>query len=209
MTRAFSDVFQIAGVDAIPLSGRTDRWIVTELAARHGVTPDTASLTRFRETYVTYLKREIQVASPGKGVLPGVRPLLEGLAARVDVYLGLVTGNMTDGARIKLDHFDLWRYFGAGGFGDTAPERSALLREAWASVERMCGVRFQPRETVVVGDTPLDVAAAVDAGARSLAVTTGLHEAEALRAAGADVVLPDLSDLSRVLEALKLPPAPV
>lgn len=187
------------------MAGRTDRWIFAELAARHGCSTDPATLARLRDVYLRHLQREIAVDVPGKGVLPGVAPLLEILDARADVQLGLLTGNIAEGARVKLEHFGLWRYFGAGGFGDVALNRSALLQDALASVARVHGVHYRAEETVIVGDTPLDVEVAVHSGARSLAVATGTYTAEALHAAGADAVLTDLSDPTRVLDALGLP----
>jgi phosphoglycolate phosphatase-like HAD superfamily hydrolase len=124
------------------------------------------------------------------------------LGGHDEVCLGLLTGNVEDGARIKLEHFDLWRYFVAGGFGDAALDRKAVFDAALAAVSDTCGVAFHPEEVVVVGDTPLDVAVAVETGARAVAVATGTYSVEALWDAGADEVLEDLSDLDSVLRAL-------
>lgn len=183
------------------MAGRTDRWIFTEVAARHGIAADAAMLTRVRDAYLSHLVREIDVDSPDKRVLPGVRPLLETLST-ADVCLGLLTGNVAAGARIKLEHFGLWRYFVGGGFGDHAVDRVALYAEAIASIAAATGVTFSPDQTVIVGDTPHDVQVALASGARCLAVATGSVAPDALAAAGADIVLQDLSDLTRALAAL-------
>jgi len=200
--RAFADLFGLGRLDAPAVAGRTDQWIFSEMVRRHDVTADAATYGRLREVYLMHLAREMRAPNPDKRVLPGVHLLLDALSARADVCLGLLTGNLAAGARIKLEHFDLWRYFGGGGFGDASLERTSLYYDAIAAVARATGVTFAPRDTVIVGDTPLDVAVALDTGARSLAVATGGYGAEDLREAGADAVLDDLSDLTQVLTAL-------
>lgn len=209
VARACADVFAVdAGVghrlDGVPLAGRTDRWIFAEFARRHNVEIDPAGLARLREAYLAHLACEIREPSPDKRVLAGVRALLDRLSDHDDVYLGLLTGNMAEGARIKLEHFDLWRYFVAGGFGDTALDRTAVFEAAMAAVRSASGVAFASEDVVVVGDTPLDVAVAVETGARSVAVATGTYATESLWDAGADDVLDDLADLSLALRALRL-----
>jgi phosphoglycolate phosphatase-like HAD superfamily hydrolase len=205
MRRAFTEVFGVAdGLDEIPMAGRTDTWIVAQAAARHGLGVDADRLTRFHEIYVQHLSREVLLPGPRKGVLPGVRELLDRLSGIDNVCLGLLTGNFERGARIKLEHFDLWRYFPYGAFGDGERERTRLLPAAIARVEKRGGGAISPRDVVVVGDTPLDVAVAVAGGARSVAVATGSYTSDALRASGADAVLSDFSDLDRALAAIGL-----
>jgi phosphoglycolate phosphatase len=201
--RAFRDVFDYSdGLTSVSMAGRTDAWIVAEMAALHGRSSDADRLRQFRDVYVRYLAEEIHRPGPRKGVLPGVRPLLDTLASRDDAYLGLLTGNFHEGARIKLEYFDLWRYFGAGAFGDDAHDRNGLLWKAMAAVEAAGGPAVRPSEVVIIGDTPLDVAVAVAGGARSIAVATGSYDVETLLGSGADVALPDLEDRPAVLEAL-------
>jgi phosphoglycolate phosphatase len=202
MTRAFADLFGVADAFAgIPMPGRTDSWILTDAAAVHGVAA-TTELSRFPSLYLTYLKTELEQPGPRKGVMPGVRPLLDALAPRSDVYLALLTGNYEDAARVKLEYFDLWRYFRCGAFGDDAPDRNGLLPKALGIVRTCGGPHVTAEHTVVVGDTPLDVACAAASGARSIAVATGGYGVDALRAAGADVVFEDLSDTDAVVAAL-------
>src|SRR5439155_14506603 len=154
------------------------------------------------DAYLAHLSTELDRPGPRKGVMPGVRRLLDELAARPDVYLALLTGNYEEAARVKLEYFDLWRYFRCGAFGDDAPDRNGLLPKALAVVRARGGPAVSPADTVVVGDTPLDVACAAAAGARSIAVATGGYDVDALRAAGADVVFDDLSDTDAVLMAM-------
>jgi phosphoglycolate phosphatase len=141
--------------------------------------------------------------------MPGVRPLLDVLDRCADVYLALLTGNYEEAARIKLEYFDLWRYFRCGAFGDDAEDRNGLLPKAMAVIRGCGGPEVAPVEIVVVGDTPLDVACAAASGARSLAVATGGYDVDALRAAGADVVMQDLTDTLEVLRSLEIGPRPL
>src|SRR5262245_26104691 len=191
MARAFEE---LAGVpDAfrdIPMPGRTDSWILSDAAVVHGI--DRAALARFRDVYLTHLLVELEQPGPKKGIMPGVRRLLDRLEERPDVSRAPLTGNFEEAARAKLEHFDLWRYFRCGAFGDDAPDRNRLLPRALARIRECGGPAASAGETTVVGDTPLDIACAAVAGARSVAVATGGYDVDALRAAGADVVFADL-----------------
>ena len=120
------------------------------------------------------------------------------------MYLALLTGNYEAAALLKLEYFDLWRYFPCGAFGDDAPDRNGLLPKALARVTACGGPAIAPEHTVVIGDTPLDVACAAAGGARSIAVATGSHGVDALRASGADFVFEDLSDTEAVMRALRI-----
>jgi phosphoglycolate phosphatase len=203
MSRAFEDVFGVGdGLSGVPMAGRTDAWIVAQALSAHGLSCDAEALRHFRARYLTHLRREMHQPGPRKGVMPGVRPLLDALAARNDAFLALLTGNIELGARVKLEYFDLWRYFRCGAFGEAALERNGLLSTALARVEACGGPSPRPSDVVVVGDTPLDVAVARAGGARSVAVATGSYDVVTLGATGADVVLEDFSDLLAALEAL-------
>src|SRR3954467_4796151 len=206
MTLAFEEVFAIANAfDGMTMAGRTDAWILNDAVAAHRIPPDSPDLRRFRDAYVRHLAVELD--KPGiarKGLMPGVRELLDALALREDVYLALLTGNYEAGARLKLEYFDLWKYFSCGAFGDAAPHRNVLVPKALARVEACEGITFAAADAVVIGDTPLDVGCAAHAGARSLAVATGSHSVEELRAAGADAVLQDLSDTDEAVRIICL-----
>jgi phosphoglycolate phosphatase len=201
MTRAFEELFKISDAfQGVPMPGRTDHWILSDAALVHDVpAPD---LERFHDVYISHLARELHEPGPRKGVMPGVRPLLERLAGRDDAYLALLTGNYERAARMKLEYFDLWKYFACGAFGDGAPDRNSLLPRALARIRDCGGPTADPDAVVVIGDTPLDVECAAAAGARSIAVATGSHGVEELRAAGADTVFADLSDADAVVEAI-------
>lgn len=209
MAKAAGEVFGSRnGLSSISMAGRTDSWIVGQLAAEREVARDADVLTRFHDAYIAHLLREIHEPGPRKGVLPGVRAVLDALLGSERACLGLLTGNFERGAQIKLEYFDLWRYFRGGAFGDISHDRNTLLQAAIARIEAGGGPPVRPSDVVIVGDTPLDVAVAIAGGGRSVAVATGGYDANALRASGADAVLEDLSDVDAVLEAMDLSAGP-
>jgi phosphoglycolate phosphatase-like HAD superfamily hydrolase len=203
MARAFDELFGIADAfDGIPAAGRTDAWIISDVLAKHRIARHDPRVSAFRDVYLRHLRDTIREPGPRKGTMPGIPALLETLAARDDVYLALLTGNFEAAAEVKLAYFDLWRYFACGAFGDDAPERNGLLNKAIARVVECGGPKVQPKDAVIIGDTPLDVGVARVGGARSIAVATGSSSMDDLGAAGADVVFQDLSDLPAVLSAI-------
>jgi phosphoglycolate phosphatase len=206
MSLAFEEVLGIRDAfSGLPMAGRTDSWILSDAVAAHGVPLDTSTVARFHEVYLRRLAVEIE--SPGdsrKGIMPGIRELLDALAGHDDVYLALLTGNFEAAARLKLEYFDLWRYFRCGAFGDAAPDRNGLLPRAVSTVAACGGPAFAATDAVVIGDTPLDIACAKFSSARSIGVATGMHSAAELREAGADVVFADLGDTGSVLRALNV-----
>jgi phosphoglycolate phosphatase len=204
MSMAFEEVFAVSNAfQGIPMAGRTDAWILNDAAAAHGLPQDSPGLARFQTAYLRHLATELE--KPGvarKGLMPGVRELLDALAPRAEVFLALLTGNYEAGARVKLEYFDLWKYFRCGAFGDDAPHRNVLVPKALTRVAACGGPSFAAADAIVIGDTPLDVGCAAHAGARSLAVATGSHSVEELRASGADVVLQDLENTDEVLRVI-------
>ncbi len=204
MNRACEDLVRHDNAMAgVTFAGRTDWSILADVLRNHGQTLDETLLETLRRRYVTHLAEEIQLPGHGvKDVMPGIRPLLDTLAARGDVQLGLLTGNFIEGARIKLEYFDLWKYFPWGAFGGDAANRNDLVPIAVARA-RAYGIDAVPPDRVlVVGDTPNDVECALVAGATPVAVATGSYSTDQLRAAGADIVFEDLSDTAAFLALL-------
>lgn len=196
MTRACDEIVGSSNtLHGVAVAGRTDWIILADALDRMGRDLDQQLFSALRDRYVTYLREEIQVPGHGvKAVMPGIQTLLDDLQARAGVYLGLLTGNFEAGARIKLEYFDLWRYFQCGAFGDDAADRNALVPFA-VSRARECGVpEVAPQDILVVGDTPHDIACARAVGATPVAVATGMFTTEQLRDSGADIVFRDLSD---------------
>jgi phosphoglycolate phosphatase-like HAD superfamily hydrolase len=192
------------------LSGRTDPAILSDVL-RLADLPDTAeNRERLRAAYLRHLPARMAAhthdeppSSPYHArVLPGVVDLLERLRGRDDVALGLLTGNVRAGARIKLGHFGLFERFAFGGFGDRHLDRDDVAREALAEARRHCPRPVWPERVWVIGDTPLDVRCARAIGARAVAVVTGWHGRDELAASGPDLLLDDLSGSVALLEAL-------
>jgi phosphoglycolate phosphatase-like HAD superfamily hydrolase len=203
MSHAFEDLFGITdGFRGVHMSGRTDSSILLDAAQVHQIPATSPRLAEFPRIYAIHLARELDQPGPRKGVMPGIRSLLDALSPRGDVHLALLTGNYETTAQLKLEYFDLWRYFRGGAFGDDAPDRNRLLPRAVKHVATTGGPCVALGDAVIIGDTPLDVACAQASGARSIAVATGMYTTEELRAAGADVVFEDLSDTNAVLAAL-------
>ena len=202
-------------LEGIPVAGRTDRIILTDVATRAGHSLDDGLLDHLRERYIAHLRTEIE--RPGrlqsfeslgprsgiKAVMPGIRELLEILDRRSDVLLGLLTGNFQQGARIKLEHFDLWRYFQCGAFGDDSADRNELVPFAVERARHRGLDDIEPSRIFVVGDTPHDVACARAVGAVPIAVATGGFTSDQLRESGADIVYENLADPTPFLKLLE------
>jgi phosphoglycolate phosphatase-like HAD superfamily hydrolase len=204
MTLAFHEVYGVPDAfTSVAMAGRTDTSLVSQALQQHGIPDSVDAHDQFRTVYLEKLSLEIHQPGVGrKGVMPGARELLVALSDHPQLHVALLTGNYRDAAVIKLTYFDLWNHFAWGAFSDDAGDRNALVPIARARA-RSFGVPVSARErAIVIGDTPDDVNCAHAAGARSIAVATGGFSAEALRAAGADVVLDDLSDTEAVLTLL-------
>jgi phosphoglycolate phosphatase-like HAD superfamily hydrolase len=131
--------------------------------------------------------------SSGYRVLAGVEQALAGLT-RDGYLLGLTTGGVEPAARIKLERAGLNGYFAFGGFGSDSPDRGELTRRAIERAAAVYGRRLEPGRCAVVGDTPLDIAAAREAGAVAVGVASGHFTVDQLRAAGAHHVLASLEE---------------
>jgi phosphoglycolate phosphatase-like HAD superfamily hydrolase len=201
MNLAFAQLFGIdEGFAGISFTGRTDTAIFREAVGIHSLDGDFSTLlARFQETYYGILPGTL--AEVQAYVLPGVRELLAGLQAAPGAFLGLATGNFHEAARLKLGRFGLYDLFLAGGYADDSEDRAELVAVA---IERLAEASggHGPREVYVIGDTPLDIAAAQANGARSVAVATGFFTVDELAAAGAGLVFPDFSSCQAVLDAL-------
>jgi phosphoglycolate phosphatase-like HAD superfamily hydrolase len=193
------------------MAGRTDHEIALELLELNGVTGGDEHLDAFSAAlhHALVAKREA-IGRLGRA-LPGAREALDALGREPGVLQSLLTGNIEPNAAVKLSAFGLERYLDleVGGYGSDHRLRPHLVDIARAKAERKHGHAFGPGDTVLVGDTPLDVAAGREGGARVVAVATGTSDERELRTAGADAVLPDLRDTERVLDAVLRPDPPI
>jgi phosphoglycolate phosphatase-like HAD superfamily hydrolase len=114
--------------------------------------------------------------------------------------VGLLTGNIRAGARIKLGHFGIYDYFLFGGFGDRHESRDDVAREALAETRRFVKRAVDPGRVWVIGDTPHDVTCARAIGARAVGVLTGWHSREEMEACRPDYLLQDLGDPTLLLD---------
>jgi phosphoglycolate phosphatase len=195
----FREMFGRELTAVAPKAGRTDRAIVGDTLALAGVPVSAVG------PFLSALSRlAVADAVPGPvRPLAGAAAAISALAA-AGVRQSVLTGNIKPVAALKLeraglrDHLDL----DAGGYGDVHEVRAELVTAARAAATRVYGLDFPGSRTVLVGDTPLDVEAALATGARAVAVATGSYPAADLAAAGAHVVLPDLTDAGAVLAAV-------
>jgi phosphoglycolate phosphatase-like HAD superfamily hydrolase len=192
-SKALIEVFgQTGDLDGYDFSGKIDTQIVLDLQEGAGLSRRQVEekLPLFKEVYVDLLERDLDGTKMLE--LPAVPALPRALAGRADVTLGLLTGNWEAGARVKLSRFNLNPFFPFGAFGDGQLERTGLPPVALERAKEYTGREFQSEDTVIVGDSILDVAAARAHGIKSVAVATGWTPAEKLESAGADWVIPSL-----------------
>ncbi|GIF16153.1 phosphoglycolate phosphatase-like HAD superfamily hydrolase [Actinoplanes teichomyceticus] len=196
---AFTEVTGVPWRDTPVFAGRTDLDICDDVFAAHGVTDCTPE--RFFARYVEIVGTLRHEFARHGALMPGVREVLGHLGDRPDVVQTLVTGNVPEVAAAKVAAFGLSGSFDAevGGYGTDDSVRATLVLRSLQRAEAKYGERFHP---VVVGDTVHDVTAALANGAVAVAVATGSTPAAELAAAGAHVVLPDLSDRDAAVRAL-------
>lgn len=204
--RTFRELFRReVATDGIRFHGRTDPEILEDIfVAGLARSPTPEEVQAIYSHYLGYLDEEVP-QSPGYRIMPGLPHLLEVLAARPEVRLGLATGNLEGAARIKLGRADLNRYFLFGGFGSDAKDRTALIRKAIERGRTLVGGSEREIGTVVIGDTDLDIACGRAAGATTVAVATGGDSWETLVQASPDHLLKDLSRPEEVLRILRGP----
>jgi phosphoglycolate phosphatase len=187
------------------MNGRTDLEIALEVLEQNGIAEGEAHLDGFSQALAEALATKTELMAERARQYPGAQAAIERLAAEPGVLQSLLTGNIASNAALKLssvglvDHIDLE----VGGYGSDHRVRSELVAVARSKASAKHGHEFALEETVLIGDTPLDVLAARQAGARSVAVAAHAHPEEELRSAGADVVLPDLRDADAVVHAVK------
>jgi phosphoglycolate phosphatase len=192
LNKAFYEMFSIRDAFAqITLAGKTDIQIMKEALSVHGLFSGDGMLLPIMSAYLKNLKTEIN--NKRRHIKPGVVELLNALKTIDGYWLGLLTGNIEQGARIKLGAFNLNDYFSVGAFGDDNEDRNKLLPIAVEKFRKMKNVDILYSDCIVIGDTPMDVQCSKPFGATSIAVATGPYSYETLLKAEADYVLRDLS----------------
>ena len=185
-----ADVVQSPSGFVMQLAGATDDSIDDRLAA---------TLLRYSEL----IRTELSGDDHSDKVFPGIAALLDALEARDDVVIGLLTGNIHDGAVAKLDAVGLGtRRFKIGAFGSDHASRPELPAIARARAEALLGHAVDGADVVILGDTPADMTCGRAIGARALGVATGRYSVEALEAHNAAAVFPNFSDTDAVMRAI-------
>jgi phosphoglycolate phosphatase len=191
---AFDELYGIpADIGMFSDAGMTDPEVGRKtFAAVIGREPEPRELARVMAIRLKYLPEAV-AESKGYRVLDGVEELLPRLVEE-GYLLGLTTGGTDSAAHIKLARANLARWFTYGGYGSDSTDRTELTRVAIERAGRLVGMELDPQEALVVGDTPLDIAAAQGAGAVPVGVASGHYTAEQLREAGGDHVLESLRE---------------
>ncbi|UCC83440.1 MAG: HAD family hydrolase [Gemmatimonadota bacterium] len=201
---ALVEVYGTSGpIDGYVFHGKTDPRIVVELMMAAGLEAGEVRrrLPEVWPVYLEVLERELEERQRRGRItlLPGILELLAALGDRPDVTIGLLTGNIEEGARLKLAAAGLGSTFDVGGYGSDSEDRAEVARVALSR----CGASGgEGSSTVVLGDTPEDVACARAVGASAIAVATGRHKVEELVESGADAVFEDFSDTEAVLSCI-------
>ena len=200
MRRTLKDVFGTWGIlDSYNMAGRTDRTTIRDVLTAVGFSAEEIEqrMPEVRRLFPQYLEEELRTRPPVP--LAGAKEIVKRLQRRDDVVLGLLTGNLEEGAYLKLRYagFDP-EVFRINAFGSDALTRDELPHIALERAKRKLGLTFRRDEVVIVGDTPLDIQCSQVVGAKSVVVTTGPFSAEELRRYHPDVILPDLRDTLRV-----------
>ena len=182
----------------LDLAGSTDLGVVAGIFRHFDRSPGAEEVEAFFASYLRRLEWNLAHGGfPGR-VLPGAEELLDELASTPGVAVGLLTGNLAAGAAAKMRHFGLDRHFPFGAYGCDHADRNLLGPVALERAARHAGRAFSPGETLVIGDTPKDIACARALGSPCVAVATGAFTMDRLRAAGANRVVATLHELRPV-----------
>jgi phosphoglycolate phosphatase len=196
------------------MAGRTDRAIALEVLTLAGVAEPRQRIDAFHRAMAARAPGLAGLVAERARALPGAAQAMAALAelgglgdgqpARIALAQSLLTGNIRPLAEVKLRPLGLTEHLNldAGAYGDAHEVRAELVHLARSNAARQYGGDFDGEATVIVGDTPLDVAAALATGARAVGVATGGFSGPELAASGAHAVLPDLSATDRVLAAI-------
>lgn len=205
MERALTHVFGSAGSTDYHYDGKTDRQIVREVMRLEGRTDEEidADMPRLIETYVEGLKAELSSGTRAVHVYPGVLELIDELENEPLVTLGLLTGNVAEGARAKLGAagIDISR-FKVNAFGSDHEERPELPAVAQRRAREVLGADVAGNRLVVIGDTPADIRCGEAIGARAIGVATGRYTVEELSRHDPYAVFETLADTGAVIERI-------
>ncbi len=206
ITEALTDLVGVGDCfDRVRFDGKTDPQIVTELleAGGHRSPRDSALIDAVCQRYLSLLAAELRLPRSRPTLMPGVLELITALEAEPGVMLGLVTGNMAQGAALKLQAGGIApERFTVGAYGSDSAHRPDLPPIAAGRAAPHFGRLPRGREVVIIGDTPADVTCGQSLEARAIGVATGAYPVDQLADAGAWMALEDLRDTARIVEAI-------
>ena len=198
--RAIKDAYGVEGeLGDYSFHGRTDPGIISDLATLWGA-DGRGDVDACIARYLELLGSEIDGGEVE--TLPGIRELVTALAADRRALVGLLTGNVEKGARLKLEPTGLLSLFKVGAYGSDSALRAELPAVAVARAEALTGRRYAGKDVVVIGDTPADVECGASLGVTAVAVATGRHSVEELAGHAPDHLFADLSDWRSAYEAI-------
>ena len=195
LNRAFQTLYSVDGaMDGILPHGKTDPGIIREILQNRPIPSFSdgfsTSVAAVLDSYLKFLDQEI-VATVSYKILPGIEGLLETLSGKSGLAIGLATGNVEAGARIKLERGNLNRYFPFGGFGSDSENRTELVLQGAEKAAAYLGYMPNPSDVFVIGDTPRDIFAGREAGFLTVGVATGKYSKAELEESGATVAISD------------------
>ena len=205
--RAFSRALESTlgiggGLNGVRLDGKTDLQIVREVFDCRGMEEEISqeSARELFENYVGFLREELEIVGDGYQVLPGVEDLLAYLGRSSSALLGVATGNIKEGAWLKLEHGNLNQFFVVGGYGSDSESRTELIRVAIDRAKE----RTHVTSTVVIGDTPRDIQHGKQAGAQVVAVASGYYSLSELEGYGPDLCVESLEPNEAIVQFLSV-----
>jgi len=205
MQRALAEVFGSSGNPAYRYDGKTDKQIVRDVMRLEGHSDQhiDSRMERLIELYLEGLRTGVKSGKFKVRPLDGVVPLLDALEARDDVVLGLLTGNIEPGARIKLSAAGINPdRFRVNAFGSDHEHRPELPAIAQRRASETLGLDITGERLVVIGDTPADIECGRSLGAKAIGVASGHYTVEQLQAHNAYAVVPSLANTQQVLETI-------
>lgn len=198
LNKAFEEVLGIKDAfKNFEMAGKTDVQIIKEGLILKGIEPSTHLINDLIGSYLKNLS--IEINNNSKHLKPGVKEFIEFIHYELKYPMGLLTGNLEKGARIKLEPFGLNYFFPIGAFGSDHEDRNQLLPIAVRRFFERFNNSLDFHQCVVIGDTPRDVACAKPYGAKVIAVATGPYSIEQLRTTDADIVVETLSEIDKII----------
>jgi phosphoglycolate phosphatase len=205
MERALTHIFGSPGSNHYRYDGKTDRQIVRETMRLEGLSDEEidAQMEKLLEAYLGGLHQELASGKRTVHVYPGVLELLDELEQQSNVMLGLLTGNIQEGAKAKLGAAGIdFSRFRVNAFGSDHEHRPELPGIAQRRAREMLGADIEGNRLVVIGDTPADIRCGETIGARAIGVATGQYSVDELSEHGAYAVFETLADTEAVMERI-------